>query len=156
MLNWRGRRGRGRLAVGFTTTCTISAYHHYPNPNPMLKSWKPLFLSEEGAWSFLGDHKSDGLALLWWFVFCLWKSGSFLCIYALISLITSKTTNNEWCKYRKTKDSKYRKNSIVKLISNIYWMRKGRIVITTNGTYPWSFVALIFRNGWNSHWDQTM
>ena len=156
MLNWRGRRGRDRLAVGFTTTCTISAYHHYPNPNPMLKSWKPLFLSEEGAWSFLGDHKSDGLALLWWFVFCLWKSGCFLYIYALISLITSKTTNNEWCKYRKTKILNIEKI----VLSNwfqiyIEWGKDG-IVITTNGTYPWSFVALIFRNGWNLHWDQTM
>jgi len=24
----RGRRGRDRLVVGFTTTCAISAYHH--------------------------------------------------------------------------------------------------------------------------------
>jgi hypothetical protein len=24
----RGRRGRDRMVVGFTTTCTISAYHH--------------------------------------------------------------------------------------------------------------------------------
>jgi hypothetical protein len=24
----RGRRGRGRMVVGFTTTCPISAYHH--------------------------------------------------------------------------------------------------------------------------------
>jgi hypothetical protein len=24
----RGRRGRGRMVVGFTTTCAISAYHH--------------------------------------------------------------------------------------------------------------------------------
>ena len=23
-----GRRGRDRMVVGFTTTCTISAYHH--------------------------------------------------------------------------------------------------------------------------------
>jgi len=27
------------------------------------------------------------------------------------------------------------------------WMRKGRIVITTNGKYPWSFVTQILRNG---------
>ena len=25
----RGRRGRDRMLVGFTTTCAISAYHHY-------------------------------------------------------------------------------------------------------------------------------
>ena len=25
----RGRRGRDRMEVGFTTTCAISAYHHY-------------------------------------------------------------------------------------------------------------------------------
>jgi hypothetical protein len=24
----RGRRGRDRMVVGYTTTCTISAYHH--------------------------------------------------------------------------------------------------------------------------------
>jgi hypothetical protein len=24
----RGRRGRDRMVVGFTTTCAISAYHH--------------------------------------------------------------------------------------------------------------------------------
>ena len=24
-----GRRGRGRMAVGLTTTCAIGAYHHY-------------------------------------------------------------------------------------------------------------------------------
>jgi hypothetical protein len=24
----RGRRGHDRMVVGFTTTCTISAYHH--------------------------------------------------------------------------------------------------------------------------------
>jgi hypothetical protein len=24
-----GRRGRDRMVVGFTTTCTISIYHHY-------------------------------------------------------------------------------------------------------------------------------
>jgi len=24
----RGRRGRDRMVVGFTTTCVISAYHH--------------------------------------------------------------------------------------------------------------------------------
>jgi len=24
----RGRRGRDRLEVGFTTTCAISSYHH--------------------------------------------------------------------------------------------------------------------------------
>jgi len=24
-----GRRGHDRMVVGFTTTCTISAYHHY-------------------------------------------------------------------------------------------------------------------------------
>jgi len=24
----RGRRGRDRIVVGFTTTCAISAYHH--------------------------------------------------------------------------------------------------------------------------------
>jgi len=24
----RGRRGRNRMVVGFTTTCAISAYHH--------------------------------------------------------------------------------------------------------------------------------
>ena len=26
--NTRGRRGRDRMIVGFTTTCAISAYHH--------------------------------------------------------------------------------------------------------------------------------
>ena len=26
--NYRGRRGRGRMVVGFTTTCAISANHH--------------------------------------------------------------------------------------------------------------------------------
>jgi hypothetical protein len=25
---YRGRRGRDRMVVGFTTTCAISAYHH--------------------------------------------------------------------------------------------------------------------------------
>ena len=25
----RGRRARDRMVVGFTTTCVISAYHHY-------------------------------------------------------------------------------------------------------------------------------
>jgi hypothetical protein len=25
----RGRRGRDRVVVGFTTTCATSAYHHY-------------------------------------------------------------------------------------------------------------------------------
>ena len=25
---YRGRRGRFRMVVGFTTTCAISAYHH--------------------------------------------------------------------------------------------------------------------------------
>jgi hypothetical protein len=29
VLSWvRGRRGRDRMVVGFTTTCTITAYHH--------------------------------------------------------------------------------------------------------------------------------
>jgi len=27
-LNYRGSYGRDRIEVGFTTTCTISAYHH--------------------------------------------------------------------------------------------------------------------------------
>ena len=26
---WRGRSGRHRMVVGFTTTCAISAYHHW-------------------------------------------------------------------------------------------------------------------------------
>ena len=26
---YRGRRGRDRMVVGLTTTCAISAYHHY-------------------------------------------------------------------------------------------------------------------------------
>jgi len=25
---YRGRRGRDRMVAGFTTTCTMSAYHH--------------------------------------------------------------------------------------------------------------------------------
>jgi len=25
---YRGRRGRDRMVVGFTTTCAFSAYHH--------------------------------------------------------------------------------------------------------------------------------
>ena len=28
-LSCSGRRGRDRMVVGFTTTCAISAYHHY-------------------------------------------------------------------------------------------------------------------------------
>jgi hypothetical protein len=28
ILTIMGRRGRERMAVGFTTTCAISAYHH--------------------------------------------------------------------------------------------------------------------------------
>jgi len=28
---------------------------------------------------------------------------------------------------------------------------KERIVITTNGTYTWSFVIQLLRNGWPSH-----
>ena len=28
LINSRGRRGRDRMVVGFTTTCAISAYHH--------------------------------------------------------------------------------------------------------------------------------
>jgi len=31
----RGRRGRDRIVVGFTTTCAISAYH-YLSSNPTL------------------------------------------------------------------------------------------------------------------------
>jgi len=27
-LTYRGRRGRDRMIVGFTTTCAVSAYHH--------------------------------------------------------------------------------------------------------------------------------
>jgi len=28
ILAWRGRRGCGRMVVGFTTTYAIGAYHH--------------------------------------------------------------------------------------------------------------------------------
>ena len=28
---------------------------------------------------------------------------------------------------------------------------KDRVLLTTNGTYPWSFVTQIFRNGLQSH-----
>jgi len=27
-IQWRGRRGRDRVVVGFTTTCAISDYHN--------------------------------------------------------------------------------------------------------------------------------
>jgi len=27
-MEMKGRRGRDHMVVGFTTTCTISAYHH--------------------------------------------------------------------------------------------------------------------------------
>jgi hypothetical protein len=29
LYRWRGRHGRDRMVVGFTTTCGISAYHHW-------------------------------------------------------------------------------------------------------------------------------
>jgi hypothetical protein len=43
----------------------------------------------------------------------------------------------------------------VNLVTNpmMSWTRKGPEVLTTSGTYPWSFVTQIFHNGQSSHGD---
>jgi hypothetical protein len=42
LLIWRGRRARDRMIVRFTTTCGISAYHHY-SCEFVLRSWRGVF-----------------------------------------------------------------------------------------------------------------
>jgi hypothetical protein len=45
-----------------------------------------------------------------------------------------------------------RVNLIINLVISLEW-GKDREVLTTNGTYPWSFVTQIFHNGQPSHGD---
>jgi len=62
----RGRRGHDRMVVGFTTTCTISAYHHWCCEFESC-SWRGVFdttLWDKvcqclGWWFFLGSPVSS-------------------------------------------------------------------------------------------------
>jgi len=45
---------------------------------------------------------------------------------------------------------------VVLLVKNLvisHELEKDRIVMTTNETYPWSFVTQIFRNGYQAYLD---
>ena len=56
---YRGHGGRGHMVVGFTTTCAISAYHHYKVVSSNLVHGE-IYLIQHYVIKFVSDLRQVG------------------------------------------------------------------------------------------------